>query len=533
MKTPQDYGLPHDIWNPHQLETIEWAQNISTGVGIVEAPTGSGKSTLPAALSKTEKVIAVVKTKFLQEDNYERGYGFIPLYGRGNYPCVYESAAQGATAAECAFAESGMEKCPQSGLCEYFNQREEAKQSQHTALNYAYWLHVYFKWPAPHVLVCDEGHQLSEVVLEWAGASISEEQRITWDLPYFPMIRSTGSKSVLGESTISAPEERALTWLKEAIRKMISHVQRLQIQAEFDRDARKKLRVAELLSNKLKATFEAMGIAPHDWYIKSGPGVHLDQPITKAFVAKPLTAKHHFRHYFTNEWKLLIMSATIGDPATFASELGLKNYDFLRVPSRWTPAQKPIYALDCPRMGRSSKPTDYAKQADEIANAIKSCSPLWDGIVHTTSMFAAKEMAQSLATRGLSNRVYLAQKGSSTNEMVRQWHERMDRYPGSILCTWALHEGYNGVREKINISAKTPYPSTQDDYDKIRCEYDRGFYNQRTAWTLEQMMGRVRRGPSDYDTKGKRETFNAIADNGWRYVKKYLSEDFSSSIVSL
>lgn len=521
---PSDYGLPHSEFYPHQLETIQWSEAVQA-VGVVEAPTGSGKTGLPAALASKSKVIALVKTKFLQEDNYEKGYEFVPLYGRGNYRCPHIGGD--ATASDCKHLETGMDKCPDVDICGYYIQREDAKLSSRAVLNYPYWLHVYYKWPAPEVLVCDEGHQLPEIVLEWAGTTVDETKQDRWDLPMFPMIRSNGSKSAFA-SEVTAPEGRAIDWLKRSIFIMNDHVDRLTWAAKTDREARKSLRQAELLNNKLKATFEALCMAPHDWFIRSGPGAAEGK---QAFIAKPLTARHHFKNYFTKTWKLLIMSATIGDDQVFANELGLPEHEFLRVPSRFTPEQKPVFALDVPRLGQKSKPSDWDKQADEIAKGIKECPTSWSGIIHVTSYSQSKSLAERLGQRGLYSRLSVPKQGDSTAKVVQDWHERMRKKPGSLLITPVLSEGYDGREERININAKTPYPNLTSDFDKCRQEYNHTLYLQRTAWVLEQMMGRVRRSPADYDTGSERMTYNALGDGGWRYVKKFFSVDFAQSIV--
>ena len=138
-----------------------------------------------------------------------------------------------------------------------------------------------------------------------------------------------------------------------------------------------------MMGKKLRATLDALQAAPDDWYIKSGPGVKDGRP---AFIARPLTARHHFKRYFMNEkWRLVIMSATIGDPKVFAAELGIVDYDYLSIPSQFSAEQRPVLALDVPRMGHNSTDSEWNKQADEIAKAIKDCPGNWSGIIHTSS----------------------------------------------------------------------------------------------------------------------------------------------------
>lgn len=530
-KTAREYGLDHDEFRPHQQETIEWVSNNDHSIRIVEAPTGSGKTAIARALAQEEKTVALVRTKALQQENYEEGYHFIPLYGRANYPCVYEKAKQGAMADSCAFSEAGMDKCPQFSKCPYAQQKEKAKFSQMATLNYAYWLHVYNSWPTPHQLVLDEAHELSAITLEWAGCTITEKDRQEWDLPPFPIMKSGGSVSIL--TKVAPVEEKAFAWLQQ-VKAKVQEAYTYFNALKDDESSRKKARKAELFGKKIRSTMDALELAPTDWFIRSGPNVRpFDKDSTWGFVARPLTARHHFKTYFTEGgWDTTLMSATIGNVEAFAYELGLSGYDFRGVPSNWPAATRPIHALDVPRLGQKSTNVEWTKQAVEIAKAIKSCPSNWNGIVHVTSIQEAGNLAGRLTRLGLEDRIYVAKK-ASTNDMVADWRQRMKKVPGSILISWALWEGYNGVDEKINIAAKTPYPFLGDPYEIERRNYNGSFFLQRAAWQLEQGLGRTRRGNAvDYDSPDERRGLVAIADGGYKWLRKYFSPAFMESVVT-
>lgn len=531
-KTPRDYGLMHDEFRPYQEETIGWAIYGESGVSILEAPTGSGKTAVARALGSQSKTVALVRTKALQEENYDMGYGFIPLYGRANYPCVYEKAKPGAKADSCAFSEEGMDKCPQFARCPYAQQKEAAKRAKMATLNYAYWLHVQSKWPPLDNLVLDEAHELSAITLEWAGCTVTQKDKDEWELPAFPILRSGGSASIL---TKAAPvEEKAVNWLNAAKAK-VQEAYTYFNSMKDDEGARKKARKAELFGKKLRSTIDALEAAPKDWFIRSGPNARPSDRVSSwGFVARPLTARHHFGLYFLGEdRKVILMSATIGSIEAFAQELGIKEYSFRTVPSNWPASTRPVVALDVPRMGQKSTEKDWLQQAEQIAKAIKDCPSDWNGIVHVTAIEEATRLANRLAKLGLQDRVHVAKKGP-TNEMVADWRYRMKKKPGSILISWALWEGYNGVDEKINIAAKTPYPYLGDPYEVERRNYNGSFFLQRAAWQLEQGLGRTRRGnPGDYDSDGERRGLVAIADGGYKWLRKYFSAAFMESVVEV
>lgn len=528
--TPADFGLSHNDFRPHQEATIEWALNAQP-VKILEAPTGSGKTAVARAIASARRVVSLVRTKVLQQENYERAYGFDVLYGRGNYECVYRDAKPGTMADHCVFAEEGMTNCPDYGRCPYIRAREKARTSEMASLNYAYWLHVFQKWTAPDVLVCDEAHELSAITLEWAGITINNRTRKEFDLPVFPVMRTGGGTSLFAKS--EPLEERAYEWLNAAREKLLNLYSHYSSYAETDEKARKAARRIELLGKKVRATMDALQLAPKDWYIRSGPGVlPASDDGTMGFVARPLTAKHHFKSYFAAGWELLCMSATIGSLETFTDELGLSDVDFYSVPSNWPAPTRPIEILDVPRLGKASTDRDWDKQATEIAKAVQSVDPSWSGIIHVTSIAEASRLANRLAQKGLQDRVHVSPR-LSTERIVADWHSRRYRVPNSLLVTWALWEGYDGTQEKISIAAKVPYPYLGDPYEVERRNYNAKYWNQRAANQLEQGLGRTRRGNAeDYDTPEEKRGLVAIADGSWKWVRNYFSKSFSEAILS-
>lgn len=529
---PVAFGLQHESWRPHQAETITAVLN-SEKPFLLEAPTGSGKTACARAVSQKYKTVALVRTKALQAENYDEEYRFTAMYGRGNYRCVHPENSGEVYADECRFAEVGMTKCPVYNECPYVQAREAAKEAQRAVLNYAYWMHVYQKWPEFEMLVLDEAHQLPDIVLDWAGIKVSNTQRAEWGLPPFPVLRSDmKSRSVMEGSETTNAEGAAMRWLAESRQVLLRMHSTLSVEAEYSHVARKRLRACELLGKKIAATLEAMQTVGDCWYITSGPSERGRSISTWEFFAKPLTARYHFGHYFRKgPHNILPMSATIGDFETFANELGINAYDALRVPSVWPVTTRPIYQLDVPRIGRKTNEAGWQKQATEITRAIRACPPEWSGLVHVNSMNEADALGARLRRLGLGERVYV-QKRLSTDKAVEDWDRERARHPNRILVTWALWEGYNGLDEKINIVAKVPYPFLGESYERARMAYNGRFFIQRAAWKLEQACGRSRRGREcDYDTPDEMRGLVAIADGSLNHVRSYLSEATRQALV--
>ena len=245
----------------------------------------SGKTSLIAALAKKDSVTALCRTKNLQVENYQNSYGFDIMFGKGNYDCVHPLRIDLNTHADtCPFAEGGMHKCPVAENCSYLNAKRIAMRSKQRSLNYAYYLSA--RWPrieslASNILALDEAHELSDIVLEWAGLSINQKAKQKWNLPEFPAISGSSSSILMNNN----PVELAQEWLLKASKHLTSIYNKLsnnhQISffmsdisdgndSESENNSR-KLKQCESLLRKVDATISALANNPNDWYIKSSP----------------------------------------------------------------------------------------------------------------------------------------------------------------------------------------------------------------------------------------------------------------------
>jgi DNA polymerase I len=118
---------------------------------------------------------------------------------------------------------------------------------------------------------------------------------------------------------------------------------------------------------------------------------------------------------------------------------------------------------------------------------------------------------------------------------IRKRNVTKRHYKGIVWCvrtsTGTLMAGRN---HRYIFVGNCPFPYTGDPFEKARMEYSRSMYNQRTAWRLEQSLGRTRRGrPEDYDLDGEHRGLVVIVDENWRKIQKYFSEALRQSIVEL
>jgi len=549
---PRELNLPHDSWRVGQKETAQWCMDLD-GVGLIEAPTGSGKTSFAAACAYDYPTTTLCRTKNLQQENYGDTYGFDVLFGKGNYKCIHPDNPD-ATCAECIYVEQGgngrgMSDCELSGQCLYLCQKALVMSSRRASLNYAYWLSATGIRSQPRdYLFLDECHQLSDLVLEWSGVTVNEADRVLWGLPRFPLANSRAkvtSSLVVVDEDVSLNEVRG--WLARSISILDPALRKMQWGSRvLTTEEQKKTTELEQFMRKLQGTLEALDYGPDDWFVQSGPtALTWGREKRPGLLVKPLTARFHFPRYFPsgNGSKVdevlprcVLMSATVGDFDTFAAELGISSFTSRRVPSQWAPERRPVYVLDVPKLNYKSEDRDYDRQAEAIAQAILTVPSDWCGIIHVTRIKESTLLANRLARYGLQDRVWVPDQGSTT-WMAKQWERRKKQVRGSLMISHAFHEGFDGLEEQICVSAKVPYAYLGDPYEMARQRRSGSFYLQRAAWSLMQQLGRTRRGrEQDYDTEDERRGLCLIADASWRKLggfgkgKRYLSEDFVEAV---
>src|SRR3990167_3471677 len=528
MTNPKDYGLPFPELRPGQGEMIEalLAKEDWTTT-ILQAPTGSGKSSLSYACGHKTSVTALVKTKSLQASVYGE-LGFDILYGRGNYPCVHPDRGDPLMNADQCMYESKMTECEYAGECSYLIRKSQVQRSRVRSLNYAYFLSA--RWPREEkrvtkYLFLDEAHLLSDETVEWVGLTVRDIDRLRYGLPEFPSCYQSSRENTLA----------VLGWMERAVGAL--QVKAKELNGKHPDTLAKKSKI-DRLAEKVETTCLAIHRAETDWYVRSGVrALEYMGQAKPGLVAKPLTARHHFPKMFIGIYpRVVMMSATIGAPEFFAEELGLTRWHYDSVPNQWGPETRPIHILPCPTIGYKSPESSYVKQAELIRDALQSLPDDWSGIIHVTSWKQAQDLSGRLARGGFdTSRLFVPQKGFGTNHQLAEWDRVKLSKPGMLILTPSMGEGVDLLNERICIVAKVPFPSiAPGSYDYERMVYSNSMYKLRTAWSLEQRCGRTRRGrPEDYDIGGKVNGYVAIVDGSFQKmgIKKYCSSDFTGALV--
>ena len=189
-----------------------------------------------------------------------------------------------------------------------------------------------------------------------------------------------------------------------------------------------------------------------------------------------MTARLDAERFFFKKLPTLAMSATIGNPDTFAHELGIKKFDHRIVPNQFAAETRRIEILDVPSMGHAATERDpliWEKQAAEIAKAIHGLPNDWCGLILVTRKKEALLLSERIAKHDLAERVWVMPGADGsyvpTQMQVEAWNKRLEQVPNSICFSFSLWEGYDGRKEQFVILGKVPGRSSRTTMNAPGC----------------------------------------------------------------
>lgn len=203
--------------------------------------------------------------------------------------------------------------------------------------------------------------------------------------------------------------------------------------------------------------------------------------------------------------RVLLMSATILDSATFCKSVGIPfdEVAFIRVPSTF-PAERRLIKGDLTvgSMGYTHKEKTLPKMLDRILELSESHG-VHKGIIHTGSydtMHKLRRWVGKLEDKTLKERLLFQALGTSEEkeEIIRRHGERCGE--PTILCGPGFLEGIDLKDDlaRFNIIMKIPYPYLGDPLIKRKSQEFPEWYQLQTALALIQAIGRPVRSKTDW-----------------------------------
>lgn len=490
---PLAYGIRHSKWRPNQYEAIKSISTSKKQQVVLDAPTGSGKSSCGIALAKELGNIRIVtKSRSLQDQYSNNTYQGEVLYGLGAYPCAL---IPGANASECVYSAS-MKDCPRAGSCEYLRAKTKMLESNKQVISYAYWFTAGWLQNEKYdsSIFFDEAHEIPQTTMSFLEKDFNRKWA-DWLRVRLPKLPDTDKQIILILTLRN--------WLRGVLFTLEERYEIMAKEGVGKEPTDKVLKLLMVLGNEiseLKRIEEQLTLRPEEMFVI----VRDDHD----FSISPLSARM-FRGFLNKHFyeKAGFASATIGDPAVFMGGIGYRKdeWDYVGIPSQFTPESMPVYVPPgSPKIGYASSNEALQKQAEIIHKIISDAPESWSGFIHTASKAQTESLMNRLIAIGgnLPGRVWQPTPGSSSGK-IQEWEMQKLKTPNTIALSWDFWTGLDAGDEEINIIAKVPF-GTLDVLGNARMNHDKLFYNWEAACKVEQAAGRHRRGePAHYEVQGQ------------------------------
>lgn len=497
MQTPRALGLPYDDWRPGQRKAIRTILNADTTHIMVNAPTGSGKSGIVAALPNLDderRFIVLTGTLALQ-DVYAVFPHLLDLRGARHYECL---AARGEFAGwfkgrkgritcdegpchlqqGCALKDDG---------CGYFDAKRAFVASHAGRTNYAAWLsnrRVGTGLGTADMVVCDEAHALPEQLMSASRV----------DIPY--------------DLLDARPPRGWRKWVRWADERLtMLEEKELMISGEG------------MNREQLARSLKTLSQMDDTWaWEEDVEGFHFEPTIPKLLL--PLLQT------FDGVSQVAYLSATITPSMLDLFDINADDVTYLELPSTFPVERRPIYLVPGAKGSWKSMqdPDNWTSLMDAIDEI---CEDRDDrrGIIHSVSFERARQIVLSSRERG---RMILHTPGESGQAVVARFREAG---PTAILVSPSVMTGHDFPYEQaeFNILAKMPFPNTSSPIMRKRCEMTPRYREHYTMQHVVQACGRVNRAEDDFG-----ETFIVDADFRWwyRHHRDLAPDYFDAALVT-
>ncbi len=222
--------------------------------------------------------------------------------------------------------------------------------------------------------------------------------------------------------------------------------------------------------------------------------------------------------------KVLIMSATILDPALYAKSLNIKPDElaFYRMPSNFPVKNRPIYSIPLVKVtGGKSAMTAWGPKLCDGIDHILDGYPGQRGIIHSHTFY----ISEMLMAQSRHRKRFLYQKNFRDKDELLEKHGNS---ADSIIVAPAMHEGLD-LRDslsRVQIICKVPFPNYFDDKQlSRRVELEPAFLMWITALKLVQSYGRSVRSDTDWaDTYIIDSTFSRFVSEARRILPEWFLE---------
>jgi Rad3-related DNA helicase len=518
----------------YALKKIEEAFANNKKFVILHSETGNGKSHIAKTLGNTSKTpssnfchivddysifgdngaelvadepsfgtYALTITKSLQ-DQYQNTFEDTGvLKGQSNYQCDVDDSLS-VDIAPCLYVKGLKGECWKACRCPYYNARNEMLKSQFSSLNYSMFFSLPDHLKRREIIVCDEGSELEEQLVNQFTCVIN-----------IPFLMSTGTL------ISSFPTQESPTKVREWLEKLVINVDKsIHTYKEWFKNNDPKKDYISFNKKKLEYTrlsnFQSSLGTLYSTYFESE---YLIERIDKNIRFTPLKVNVLSKYLFDYAEKVVIMSATIIDPAAYCNTLGIKDYAYIHVDSDFDPKKAPIHIMAKQKLNFSNLKSMLPKLVEQIEGILELHSDE-KGIIHTHTQYITDYLRDNIRNERL-----LFREAGIRNEEILEIHE--SNSDPTVLVSPSMTYGVDlkGDLGKFQILLKAPWLPTKDVRVGKLMKLDNLWYVNGMLKTLVQACGRGVRSQDDvcdtYILDGS--IYDAIVRNKEKLPKYFVS----------
>lgn len=524
-------------FRPQQIEVIvdilqSYFEN-PDGIYLLDAPTGSGKSWIAmitaGVLANHDKRGYILASDLVLHQQYVNDFKKMQLWNWGNIKGVdnYNCAVNGEKFSVGDCKSKGISYDAAESLtcfkhCGYLMARRKAIRSPLALLTYPYALiqrnYVDKKqsesgkqppFSKRDFVVCDEAHKILDIVQSHFSPIVSRDvykkvEKLISDmfdiglrLPRIDVERLTA----LVDDVYAEEDNRVLLEKLKEITKIYERV----VGATAD--------IREVAGRE----FEGREV-PKDWLVVFNltdwcKDVHckledyceiIDKVGIEKMVKNPNDTSIVFncideyyllgKHFFNQFGFKLLMTATMGNPADFMRNHGIKNAKYFKMDSHFNWENSPIIYYPGKKMSARFLEDNFEWGVSTLVD-ILNAHPEDSGIIHTGSYELGQKLWKALP-KNVSKRVLLYKGSEEKDTMLK----KMKKKQGLVLMGPSLLEGLNLIDElsRFQVFMKVPYPHLGDKYVAAKLKFSQKWYNWKTEILILQGVGRSIRSETDY-----------------------------------
>ncbi|MBA7645265.1 ATP-dependent DNA helicase DinG [subsurface metagenome] len=492
--TPGDLGLPEQFaeFRSEQLTALERIAASDARVILLQAPTGSGKTLIMAALGRylDEQILYTCHTKQLQEQVAADFPYAAVLKGRSNYPCLKGNM----TCAECTkeYGNSKPARCKRCGYkscdargsdysaqtcpctygCPYLRRKRQAKEAELAILNTPFFLNEanyagdFSGWPW---VILDEGDLTENSLMSFVEVKFTQGQIEKLNI-------QPPAKKTVAEAWYEWARDLAIPAIQSRLSELGDTLDVFEL--------REKTQLEHLL-NKC-------------WFLlKQNLNQWVFIPAEDSWTFKPVFINRYADQYLWRHGeRFLVMSATILSSHQFARDMGLsrKDVEFIELPSTFPPERRPIFFIPSADVTHRNKAEAWPRVVKALDKILED-HPSEKGLIHTVSYPLARFVFDNSA-----HKHRLLQHDTAHRATVLEKFKEEDL--PLVLISPSMERGVDLPEDlcRFVVILKVPYPYLGDKQISARTYGAKDgdmWYAVQTIRTIVQATGRGMRSQDD------------------------------------